>query len=457
MTSRNGTLLDVADDFITLCVQGGPKVSCFFEQRPSKLGKVIGRNDIEEFIVDSKSACFDGHPKYGLEVDHFSLNKFDNPKNPNYIQVQSVITDYYKKALKTTRKSRSSRHHHQTLIERREEELRKAAIKELHEEEARKQASVWETRYQGRLAEEKRAIEQAFLERLKKNMRKYGIKEPDTILDAHPLPRDEELESTQEVEEKRNWYCNLLKGVLSKENLGGGQVDEILNDMGEIMVIDGVETTVTKMAAKWISTRTLDAYDIPWQYDKNDRSTIIVKRWVPDYERDFLWDHSHALRGGRGRKRNRDGGRGKKNDNGEGGEEQLKAWLMRKWESLNAAQTRVPLKRASTFAAPKYITIRSVRPGQQRRPNVRSASAESFHSAPDAEEVTRRRRHSRTLSQEGSPTGRSSTETRPRRRADSTEDERVVSTGRRHSWKTGSRSRDTHNSSGHRYSIHSEK
>ncbi|KAJ5157748.1 uncharacterized protein N7482_008848 [Penicillium canariense] len=89
MTSKNGTLLDVADDFITLSVQG----------------KVIRRDDIEEFIVDSKSASFDGHPKYGLEVDHFSLNKFDSPKNPNYVQVQSVIADYYERALESARKS----------------------------------------------------------------------------------------------------------------------------------------------------------------------------------------------------------------------------------------------------------------------------------------------------------------------------------------------------------------
>lgn len=289
MTSKNGTLLDVADDFITLSVQGGPEVSCFFEQRSSKLGKVIGGDDIEvsdswqqgssvgyfpnyqstqEFIVDSKSASFDGHPKYGLEVDHFSLNKFDSPKNPNYIQVQSVIAEYYEKALKGARKNYSSQGQPQSPMERQEEELRREAIKAFHEEESQKQASLWEMEYQKRLTEEKRATEQAYLERLKKNMRKYGIEEPEIILAAHPLPRDEELKSKQEIEEKSRWHCNLLRGALSEQGLGRGQIDEVLNDMGETMNIDGIETTVTKMAKKWVSTRTLDAYDIPWQYDK---------------------------------------------------------------------------------------------------------------------------------------------------------------------------------------------
>jgi len=51
MTSRSGSLLDVADDFITLCVNDGLSVSCFFEQRSSKLGKVIGRNDIQVIVL----------------------------------------------------------------------------------------------------------------------------------------------------------------------------------------------------------------------------------------------------------------------------------------------------------------------------------------------------------------------------------------------------------------------
>ncbi|KAJ5389463.1 uncharacterized protein N7496_000531 [Penicillium cataractarum] len=101
--------------------------------------------------------------------------------------------------------------------------------------------------YQKRFAEEKRATEQAYLERLKKNIRKYGIEEPKMILAVNPLPRDEELKSTQEIEEKSR-----------------GQINEVLNDMGETMNIDGIETTVTKMAKKWVSTRTLDAHDIPW-------------------------------------------------------------------------------------------------------------------------------------------------------------------------------------------------
>lgn len=326
MTSDDGALLDVADDFIALCVDGGPMISCFFEQRSSKLGKVVGRNDIDEFIVDHTSATFDGHRKYGLELDHFSLNKFNGPDNPNYFQVRAEILRFYQAALKKAERlsdlasihsstnyaapsgfaasterlglsqtwARLSRrparphlrrlssqptrpgsiHGHvgsqsrpQSVVGGGEDELRKKAIKELQEEETKKRELLHEEEIQKRCQEEKHAAEQQYLERLKRNMAKYGIENPDEILAAYSLPDDKGL-SQQEIKDKDKWYKNLIKGKLSAAGLDGGQIDEILNDTGELMVIDDIETTFTKVAKKWISTRTLDKYNIPWQDDE---------------------------------------------------------------------------------------------------------------------------------------------------------------------------------------------
>lgn len=318
MTSDTGSLLDVSDDFITLCTDGGPEISCFFEQRSSKLGKVVGRTDITEFIVDAASATFDGHPKHGLEVDHFSLNKFNGPTNSHYLQVRAEILRFYKLALKKAEllskvnevdstatyistspqvpsdqksnskgrpksrrisqkpKSELSRPYQRSQkvvsaaasqVSLEEEVLRREAVKELREEESRKKAIIQEEDYQKRLAKEKEAMELAFLERLKKNMSKYGIDNPGAILEGNPLPKDEELKG-QEIKEKNAWYLNYLKGALADTGVDGGQIDEILNDTGETMVIDGVETTVTRMSKKWVSKRTLNAYEIPWQYDE---------------------------------------------------------------------------------------------------------------------------------------------------------------------------------------------
>ncbi len=92
--------------------------------------------------------------------------------------------------------------------------------------------------------------------------------DPEAILQAHPLPRDADLKSDQEMHDKEKQHQNIPKGLLSSEGLDGGQIDEVLNHTGETMTVDGVETAFTRMAAKWVSTRTLGAYDIPWQYDE---------------------------------------------------------------------------------------------------------------------------------------------------------------------------------------------
>jgi hypothetical protein len=47
MRSDSGAPVDVAEDFADLCRNIGLPVTCFFEQRKSTLGKVIGRDDIQ--------------------------------------------------------------------------------------------------------------------------------------------------------------------------------------------------------------------------------------------------------------------------------------------------------------------------------------------------------------------------------------------------------------------------
>jgi hypothetical protein len=186
---------------------------------------------------------------------------------PSSRRGQGETRKFPAEAPKSQMKGSLNRAKPQSSMEHIEEELRKAAMKELHEEEAKKQAALREEEYQKRLVKEKRAAEQKYLERLKKNMTKYGIENPEELLQANPLPRDEDL-SEQEIKDKEKWYKNFLQGVLSDHGLDGGKIDEILNDTGETMVIDDVETTFTKMARKWISIRTLENYHIPWQPDK---------------------------------------------------------------------------------------------------------------------------------------------------------------------------------------------
>lgn len=47
MKAERGELLDVSEDFLKLSVRANLRITCFFEQRESNLGKMIGRDDIK--------------------------------------------------------------------------------------------------------------------------------------------------------------------------------------------------------------------------------------------------------------------------------------------------------------------------------------------------------------------------------------------------------------------------
>lgn len=55
MKAERGELLDVSEDFLKLSVRANLRITCFFEQRESNLGKMIGRDDIK---VRSKDLIF---------------------------------------------------------------------------------------------------------------------------------------------------------------------------------------------------------------------------------------------------------------------------------------------------------------------------------------------------------------------------------------------------------------
>ncbi|KAI9771574.1 MAG: hypothetical protein M1839_002767 [Geoglossum umbratile] len=408
MRSDSGATLDVAEDFADLCRSAELLVTCFFEQRKSSLGKVIGRSDIQQFIVPEESATFDGHPRYGLPLDHFSLNKFTDPDNGNFKDVCGEITRMYrvakqrhlsrgpnphgarKASSKPTRRDPPPPLKPSSNGKEEEEDLREVAIQELNREEADKLAAAkeeeFEKRYRERLAAELRAkekeetraeaeAEQRYKGRLAANMKKYGVRDPQEIIGRDPLPSRSGL-TPQEIKDMGRWYKNRVKVALLNRGLPDGQVDEILNDTGDTMLIDGVRTTYTKMALKWISVRTLKRYDLPYKIDEDDPSTVIVKRWVPEYEQEFLWDHTYKLRKREKRRR-------------EDSPEQRPA-------PKHTLRKHIPLDRGYES---EHISRRRRNSGNLSEKPGRTGE-KPIRPAPTTEDIARRRRNSRTLGNE---------------------------------------------------------
>ncbi|RYO77015.1 hypothetical protein DL764_010256 [Monosporascus ibericus] len=73
-----------------------PMLHCFFEQVGCNTGKMAGVEtdpEEEEFVVNESSGTFDHHPKGGLALDHFQINKFENEEDGNYEFVRETIIE----------------------------------------------------------------------------------------------------------------------------------------------------------------------------------------------------------------------------------------------------------------------------------------------------------------------------------------------------------------------------
>jgi hypothetical protein len=53
----NDTLMDVSNEFVSLCNAPGAAISlcCFFEQRPTKVGRIIGNSNLQVFTSEPVS------------------------------------------------------------------------------------------------------------------------------------------------------------------------------------------------------------------------------------------------------------------------------------------------------------------------------------------------------------------------------------------------------------------
>ncbi|KAL8723796.1 MAG: hypothetical protein Q9181_007192, partial [Wetmoreana brouardii] len=76
----------------------------------------------------------------------------------------------------------------------------------------------------------------------------------------------------------------------------GRHVPEIVRMSDQMKVMDLKRPTHIRVHRKYLSWETLDAYDLPWAWDEDDATYIVIKRWVNEADRDKLFDHTHRLR-----------------------------------------------------------------------------------------------------------------------------------------------------------------
>ena len=175
---------------------------------------------------------------------------------------------------------------------KRELELEK--LRAEHEEEQEKRRSKME-------AEE--AVEKWKRDEVKRKEREK--KEEEEAIERYHRKQEKEK---KEKEEREKEYQHRLEDDMRKAGYGDTAIAAV---MKKDKAIDPNRPTFTRMSRRHLSIETLNAYRIDYEFDVvsltdiasqavanqlQDPNYVLIRRWVPEYEQDFLWNHTREIR-----------------------------------------------------------------------------------------------------------------------------------------------------------------
>ncbi|KAH7380858.1 hypothetical protein BKA64DRAFT_222668 [Cadophora sp. MPI-SDFR-AT-0126] len=199
-----------------------------------------------------------------------------------------------------------------------DERLRKqvAATKEdIELEKTRKELQEFKAQKE-REAEEKRVKKELELQRLRderkaEEEKKRLKKEAEAAIEKYKIEEAEKAaKAKKEKAEREEEYQKRLQEDLRKSGMDERQIAVVLKkDKG----VDPNRPTYTRMSRRHLSIETLNRYRIDYEFDQVRRSNalltrphtnvkiqdpdyVLIKRWVPEYEQDFLWSHTREIR-----------------------------------------------------------------------------------------------------------------------------------------------------------------
>lgn len=114
----------------------------------------------------------------------------------------------------------------------------------------------------------------------------------------------------KEKEEREKEYQHRLEDDLRKSGMDERQIAVV---MKKEQAVDPNRPTYTRMSRRHLSIETLNRYRIDYEFDvvrthpathceglelteTQDPDYVLIKRWVPEYEQDFLWGHTREIR-----------------------------------------------------------------------------------------------------------------------------------------------------------------
>ncbi|KAI9819946.1 MAG: hypothetical protein M1827_006516 [Pycnora praestabilis] len=120
----------------------------------------------------------------------------------------------------------------------------------------------------------------------------------EKAIEEWKVKEQEKKAKEKEAKEKADKeYIERFSKDLAKLGIEQRQIDTIIRREKEPAVLDvGRKTTFIKVHRKHLSVETLDAYQLPWEWDVFEPNYIIIKRWIPEHQQQMLFEHTRRLR-----------------------------------------------------------------------------------------------------------------------------------------------------------------
>ncbi|KAI9698915.1 MAG: hypothetical protein M1836_003104 [Candelina mexicana] len=140
-------------------------------------------------------------------------------------------------------------------------------------------------------------LEQAKEEQKKKEQAKKEEELKKKAIEEWQAKEKDKAEKEKKAKAKADEeYAERLRKDLANMGISDKQITTIVNRDKNPPAIDLAKTTFIKVHRKHLSVETLDTYQLPWEWDVFDGNYIIIKRWVPEHEQAFLFDHTRKIR-----------------------------------------------------------------------------------------------------------------------------------------------------------------
>ncbi|KAL8682211.1 MAG: hypothetical protein Q9186_001749 [Xanthomendoza sp. 1 TL-2023] len=189
------------------------------------------------------------------------------------------------------------------------EELERKEEEEAARERAKQEMLLAEAKKAAKQREEEefreRVLQEAEREKYEKEMKEKKKKEDeDKVFKARLKDMylaqgysEESIEiMIKDAEHKKKHGVQSPHSPHSPHALGGHPGGAIVKINEQMNVVNLNRPTYIKVHRKHLSPDTLDAYELPWEWDDRDSNYIVIKRWINENDQDKLFEHTRKLR-----------------------------------------------------------------------------------------------------------------------------------------------------------------